>query len=143
MLNLPQVFSCDINQTAELWRPCWSTAFIRVPKGPLSLDLGTFCGRNRDIRSARKAPGLRHSEATPGLSLNVPWDFEAPWPSLGLCDSLRIPMNPAATKSLGGAAALRSAWKFPRTQPYGACLDCFVKCFQLSLWQVSVPGGWE
>lgn len=108
MLKLPQVFSCDINQTAALSWPCWSTAFIRVPKGPLSLDLRTFGCWNRDIRSARKAPGLWHSE---GHS----WAFPECFPGFG--STIAIP------RALSGFLRTLQQPSLSESQGTGICME--------------------
>ena len=68
-LHVPRVLSRVINQAAEPSRLCWSTAFIIVLKGFISLDSRPLGSRNRDICAARKAPSL---QATPGTFLASP-----------------------------------------------------------------------
>lgn len=136
-------FSCGINQTAEPCRHCWSTAFIIVPKGSLSLDFRTLAP-GIEISSCQGGPKSAAC-CRPLKRLSFPTSsLQSPW----FCESPRIPKVPAAMKPTLGShcterrASNRDVYEgFLRTQPYGACLASPVKYFPCSLWQAPIPRG--
>lgn len=127
-LHLPRVLSRVINQAAEPSRHCWSTAFIIVLKGFISLDSRPHGSWNRDICAARKAPSLQH---TTGHSGDFP---RIPIPRF--CESPSDSQGPHGKEAGFGKWQRRekglpqgSVWEFLWTHPQGGDLAFFCKRF--------------